>query len=111
MDKEIDKLFKECLLTQNQKRAAINKFLKKHPQYEGLKDELWKPIARTQLLKAIPIIRATERWTVGEELCCLIGNLMLEDREAGILLGNQLKEYMKWHLRGGNLVRVEALSK
>ena len=51
----------------------------------------------------IPIIKAQERWAVGEELCCLIGNLMLEDKEAGILLGNQLNEYMKNYLKANYL--------
>jgi len=41
------------------------------------------------------------RWDVGEELCCLIGNLMLGDMEAGKLLGNQLEEYMKHYLKEG----------
>ena len=45
------------------------------------------------------------RWEVGGELCCLIGNLMLEDMEAGKLLGNQLNEYMKHHLKGKHLSR------
>ena len=39
------------------------------------------------------------RWEVGEELCCLIGNLMLENMEAGKLLGKQLGDYMKQYLK------------
>lgn len=42
------------------------------------------------------------RWEVGEELCCLIGNLMLEDMEAGKLFGEQLREYLKY-LKGSRL--------
>lgn len=41
------------------------------------------------------LTRRDTRWQVGEELCCLIGNLMLEDMEAGKKLGEQLNEYMK----------------
>jgi len=44
-------------------------------------------------------IKRQTRWEVGEELCCLIGNKMLEDMEAGKLLGNQLEEYMKHYLK------------
>jgi len=44
--------------------------------------------------------RQDERWKVGEELCCLIGNTMLRDIEAGKLLGSQLNEYMKQYLKG-----------
>ena len=40
-------------------------------------------------------IRRRERWSVGEELCCLIGSLMLKDMEAGKLLGKQLNAYLK----------------
>jgi len=35
------------------------------------------------------------KWQVGEQLCYLIGNLMLKDMEAGKLLAEQLREYMK----------------
>ncbi len=46
-------------------------------------------------------IRKQERWNVGEELCCIIGNKMLEDMDAGILLGNQLQDYMNQSLKVG----------
>ena len=42
-----------------------------------------------------------ERWNIGEELCCLIGNKMLEDMEAGKLLGEQLRDYMNNCLKVG----------
>ncbi len=57
-------------------------------------------VAKAQLAKACPIIEKQVRREVGEELCCLIGNKMLEDMEAGKLLGNQLREYMKRYLKG-----------
>ena len=39
-------------------------------------------------------IKREARWKVGEELCSLIGNLMLEDKGKGKLLGDQLQECM-----------------
>jgi len=36
-------------------------------------------------------IRKEERTDIGEGICVLVGNLMLEDEEAGKLLGEQLK--------------------
>jgi len=42
-----------------------------------------------------------ERWNIGEELCCLIGNKMLEDMGAGKLLGEQLMDYMNNCLKVG----------
>jgi len=56
-----------------------------------------------KILALIPTeeeIKKLARWEVGEELCCLIGNKMLEDMEAGKLLGKQLEEYMKNYLKG-----------
>jgi len=50
---------------------------------------------------AISIIAKQERWNVGEELCCLIGNLMLRDMSAGRLLGDQLKDYINNYLKVG----------
>jgi len=45
-------------------------------------------------------IKKRERWVVGEELCILIGNTMLKDTKAGILLGEQLRDYMNHYLKG-----------
>ena len=46
-------------------------------------------------------IREQERWEVGEELCILIGNKMLEDTKTGELLGEQLRDYMNNYLKVG----------
>ena len=43
--------------------------------------------------------REQERWAVGEELCILIGFTMLKDTKAGILLGEQLRDYMNHYLK------------
>jgi len=65
--------------------------------------ETYKEIAEEQL-RAHGDVRhragmKESRREVGEELCCLIGNKMLEDMEAGKLLGSQLREYMRHYLK------------
>lgn len=47
-----------------------------------------------------PIIEKQVRCEVGGELCCLIGNKMLEDKEAGKLLASQLEDYLNRALKG-----------
>jgi len=54
MDRE---LVEKCLLTHQQKTASVDNFLKEHPQYEGLRGNLLKPILRAQVIKAYPIIK------------------------------------------------------
>lgn len=62
------------------------------------------------LAKARPIIEGQVRWEVGEELCCLVGNKMLEDMEAGKLLASQLEDYMNKRLKGGKVNKEEILA-
>ena len=70
-------------------------------QWEVIYEE-WHEIRGSLRLLAEISFKAGQkkaRWEVGEELCCLIGNKMLEDMEAGKLLGSQLEEYMKHYLK------------
>ncbi len=59
-------------------------------------------IPADQIIALLPdeeAIRKATRWEVGEELCILIGNKMLEDTKAGELLGEQLRDYMNHYLK------------
>ena len=48
--------------------------------------------------KDCPVMKliTAERWRFGESLCCLIGNTMLDNMEAGKLLAEQLTPTLKW---------------
>ncbi|MBU1173096.1 MAG: hypothetical protein KKD44_26330 [Proteobacteria bacterium] len=106
---EVEQIFFECgqlyrpsfkYLTE---RLNQDQLAKAQPIIEKQKDEEWITTTNKIIdrgVKAVEEAKKQERWNVGEELCCLIGNLMLVDKEKGKLLGDQLNEYMKHYLKG-----------